>query len=199
MLDSSWTKYTYLSNTFFLIWAIAVTYINTSIFWHLFWIHKCQSILGNYKTWFCLLQNKTNFFKELKIWGKSFIIFKTRPAFKYVSKTKETSGLVLFPHKSLGYFLLPEIRNHFFLITFMSLFIEWSMSRSVTGVPLIQQKEGKEPPCDTSIPMPQTVFISSAHNSSSLGEGQTIKVEDYSLTMTLLFLIVNEILFQIAE
>ena len=43
--------------------------------------------------------------------------------------------------------------------------------------------------------MLQAVFISSAHDSSSLGQGQTIKGEDYSLIMTVLFLIVNEIPF----
>lgn len=47
-----------------------------------------------------------------------------------------------------------------------------SASHSLAGISLIQQ--GVTPSYDTHIPMMQVVFIPSAHESSSLGPGQTI-------------------------
>lgn len=136
-----------MSNTIFPVWAVVVTYVNTSIFWHIFCIHKCQSIFGNYKAGSCLLQHKPNFFKELKIWGKCCIIFRTRPQFRYRLKRKRvTPGLVFLPSKWFGYFLLLlEVRNYFFHnkeTRFTPDFMELNISHSLAGV---NGKEWEEP------------------------------------------------------
>lgn len=77
----------------------------------------------------------SSFFKELKIWKKCCVIFRTRPAFCYVLKTNETKiKLGLASVCVDGVFSLIGNKKPYFLnkeTYFIPLFIELNMPHSL--------------------------------------------------------------------